>query len=160
MFRILILWHNHPWSLTTPSQSTPPKGTSIPCEASWSPRLSINKDTARTVAQKNHMNLRCLTPLYPIPGSFLNISQPPLLTTIHPAKNRAPRNILLMVQTSCQPVEVGRLSPLFTRFYTSQVVSDFFHPQYVPHTPPRYPISARGVFFSSSTKYRITTPKV
>ena len=32
--------------------------------------------------------------------SFRKISQPPLLTTIHPAKNRAPRNILLMVQKS------------------------------------------------------------
>jgi len=39
--------------------------------------------------------------------------------------------ILVMVQKSCQPVEVGSLShdiPLFTGFYTSQVVVwDFFH---------------------------------
>ena len=58
------------------------------------------------------------------------------------------------------PVEVGSWNPIIYEFYTSQVVSDFFHPQFVPHTPPTYPISARGVFFSSSSKYRITTPKV
>ncbi len=39
--------------------------------------------------------------------------------------------ILLMAEIRRSPVEVGSLShSLSTRFYTSQVVQDFFHQQY------------------------------
>ena len=44
--------------------------------------------------------------------------------------------MLLMVQKSGQPVEVGSLFiPVFTGFYISQVVQDFFHQQCHIKTP-------------------------
>ncbi len=38
--------------------------------------------------------------------------------------------ILLMAEIQRSPVEVGSFFTLFSGFYTSQVVQDFFHQQY------------------------------
>ena len=48
-----------------------------------------------------------------------------------PQKQSQELELLLMVQKSCYPVGVGSLSPLFHGSYTSQVVQDIIHQQYV-----------------------------